>query len=69
MTRPLTNIDQAELLEAALQLLRLGVNGGNPSISNIVGESLLQIIDFARDQLILWPVCQGLINIAQGSPR
>ena len=69
MTRPSTGNDQAEILAAALQLLRLGVNGGNPSTSNAIGESLLQIIDFARDQLILWPVCQGLIKTAQGSPR
>ena len=68
MTRPLTSNDQAEIRDAALQLLRLGADGGNPSISNVVGESLLQIIDFARDQLILWPVCQGLIKAAQGSP-
>ena len=67
MTQHSTSNDQAEILDAALQLLRLGVNSGNSSISSVVGESLLQIIDFARDQLILWPVCQGLINAVQGS--
>ena len=69
MMRPSTGNDQTEILDAALQLMRLGVNGGNPPMSNVVGESLLQIIDFARDQLILWPVCQGLIKTVQGAPR
>ncbi len=70
MTQSEMNDSHADVLNACSQLIRLGVTDGDQSPSNVtIGDSLLQVIDFARDQLVLWPVCQGLLKAAKTLPE
>ena len=58
------------VLGEVLRLMRLGLfDDATPARPLDANVALLELIDTARDQLVLWPVCQGLLKAYAGRPQ